>query len=102
MEDEFIEKIKKKIKIRTILFSCLLIMAIGLLIFTIVYIKPFSSEVMSETDIYSCVTGFQTGIPIGLMLVSIFNLIKYIIALNNDEKLRQFYIKGNDERTKEI
>ena len=33
--------------------------------------------------------GLLTGIFIGIMLVSVYNLVKIQIALNNDEKLKE-------------
>ena len=42
--------------------------------------------------------GLVTGMFIGIMLVSVFNLAKIQTALNNEEKLREMYIQQTDER----
>ncbi|MBD5160397.1 MAG: hypothetical protein HDT23_09190 [Ruminococcus sp.] len=44
------------------------------------------------------IVGLVTGVFIGIMLVSVFNLVKIQSTLNNEEKLREMYIRQTDER----
>jgi len=46
--------------------------------------------------------GFNTGFCIGIQLVMIYNISKYIAALKSDEKLTALYIAENDDRNRFI
>ena len=59
-----------------------------------IYIVLIHSAEIAEEFIVGLVTGMFTGI----MLVSVFNLIKIQTALNSEEKLREMYIRQTDER----
>lgn len=42
--------------------------------------------------------GLTSGVFVGMMVVAIFNLTKYGIALKNEEELKKMYIRETDER----
>ncbi len=46
--------------------------------------------------------GFITGASFGLCATMVFFLIRNILALKNEKKLKKLYIKENDERTVQI
>lgn len=46
--------------------------------------------------------GLVTGVFIGIMFVSVFNLARIYTALHNEEKLKTMYIQKTDERNIEI
>lgn len=88
------EKFKKTIQIRAILFTILTIICLALIILDVydVLIKiDFVAQNKSLTD-------FQMGIIVGLGFVGIFYQIKYLKALKDEKKLQLLYNEENDER----
>lgn len=47
-------------------------------------------------------SGFQIGVFIAFVLICVFFLARYIIALNNEKVLKEMYIKETDERSVKI
>lgn len=56
----------------------------------------------SSINISDYIHGFQTGIFIGVQLVVLLTIGKYRKAMKNPQKLKELYIKENDERAKLI
>lgn len=48
------------------------------------------------------IAGYSLGLCIGIDLVVIFYIRKYIVALRNEEMLKKLYISENDERIQMI
>lgn len=46
--------------------------------------------------------GLSMGVFCGLEIVAVFNTIRLLITLRSEEKLREMYIKENDERIRAI
>lgn len=46
--------------------------------------------------------GFQTGILTAMIGITVYSCIKIPLALKNEQKLKNLYIKENDEREKTI
>ena len=46
--------------------------------------------------------GLSMGVFCGLEIVAVFNTIRLLFALKNEEKLREMYIRENDERIRAI
>ncbi|MDE5584267.1 MAG: hypothetical protein K2J08_11270 [Ruminococcus sp.] len=50
------------------------------------------------TTVNDFTEGLLSGMFSGIMIVSIFNLVRIHIALHNEEKLKEMYIQETDER----
>ena len=61
-----------------------------------------SQSEMLEKNVPSFIVGFDVGFFIGLMMVVVFFIGKYITVLKSEEKLKKLYIEENDERGKHI
>lgn len=46
--------------------------------------------------------GFCAGVCWGFLMVLIFILVRNILALQNEKKLKKLFVKANDERTSKI
>ena len=86
------EKFYKKVRIRTILLSIMIIL-IGLS-FGLLHIYQQKAQQLHDFN-----KGFQVGIFIALELILIYLLVKYIISMRDETALRKLYIKEKDERT---
>jgi len=85
---------KKQIKIRVNLLTVGLLAIFVSLSLSAHYEKPASnSEIMQ-----GLVAGFQSGIAVALLVVMGLFLTRYVMAINNSERLRQLYITETDER----
>lgn len=82
--EEFKKKLTKKYRLIAVFCSFSLIMYFGLQRFT------------NGADDFA--SGLVTGVFIGIMLVSVYNLAKIYAVLKNEEKLKQMYIQETDER----
>ncbi|MFW5981072.1 MAG: hypothetical protein ACOCRU_00690 [bacterium] len=89
------EKFKKKIKKR-IIIQLLTIIIIAAVYFILHYNKD---SIAGDPNNVSFVQGFQTGLFIAVLAVSLNYIIKYFLAVKNEEKLKDIYISENDERT---
>ncbi|MFM1524583.1 MULTISPECIES: hypothetical protein [Helcococcus] len=85
-----LEKFRKKIRNKTIIFSLVLFFAVVMLGVSIIYSQK-------NTNI-AFVRGFFTG----MIFMLIFYIFRNIQALRNDEKLKKLYAQFNDERIKYI
>lgn len=96
------ENFKKNIKIRIsgiILFD---ILAFTLLLFTSLKSSKLGSFSSLSDMERGMVTGFQIGLFLGLQVIILYLLVKYIKAIKKDIYLKSLYIKENDERKKLI
>ncbi len=83
MED-FKKKLTRKYRLITSFCCCATIMYLGLMRFT--------------TTVNDFAEGLVCGMYIGIMIVSIFFVMKIHTALHNEEKLKDMYINETDER----
>jgi len=88
------EKYKKKLKVRILLFSFILLLFVAILLY-----NQFGTSTMLKSSLSF---SFQCGFSAAGSLVLIFMIAKYRSALSDEQKLRVLYNKENDERTKAI
>lgn len=60
------------------------------------------TPVAGDSHWYSRWNGFIVGASVGLLIYMVIAIIRNIRAFRNDQKLKELYIKENDERTAEI
>lgn len=90
---------KEKLKINTVItaIACVILAATTVLTFdTKLGIVPFAGL---QHDGWH---GFVSGATFGLLIAFGIDLIRSILALCSEEKLKKTYIKDNDERDKQI
>ena len=85
-----LEKFRKKIRNKTIIFSLVLFFAVVMLGVSIIYSQKYTNM------------AFLRGFFAGMIFVLIFYIFRNIQALRNDEKLKKLYAQFNDERIKYI
>lgn len=87
------DKFKKSIKTRLVIMrSYSAAIAIFLILSIIFNFTEYETKALS----------FILGACVGIMLLVLFNMRKYILAMKNDEAIKQLYIEENDERHKFI
>ncbi len=89
------EKYKKKIQIRTILMSFVMI---GLAVFYFVF--PIYRKALPQIPDF--IRGFHTGAFVGVELAMVFFIVRFFVSLRTEESLKKLYIQENDERSKMI
>ncbi len=62
----------------------------------------FFEKYRPEGNFGDFLNGFQIGISIAFILVGVYYNVRFLIALNNNEILRQMYIRDTDERNIKI
>ena len=90
---------KEKLKINTVVtaIACVILATTTVLTFdTKLGIVPFAGL---QHDSWR---GFVSGATFGLLIAFGIDLIRSILALCNEEKLKKMYVKDNDERDKQI
>lgn len=88
------EQYRKKLRTRMILFSCILLLFVGLLL----YNQFGASSAIKDSLSFS----FQCGFSTAGSLVLAYMLMKYRRALSDEQKLKTLYNQENDERMKTI
>ncbi|GGH15321.1 hypothetical protein [Paenibacillus segetis] len=85
------EKFKEKIRVRIISLSLItsLVCLINVILLTNRSRLP---------EISDFILGFQSGVFIGLILILVFCLMKFLASMKSDEALKKLYIQENDER----
>lgn len=84
----------KRVKVRCFALSGALVILVGILVFLIT---------RTETDgVNSVLLGFQTGLVMGLMALTVVYIMRLVRALKNDKQLKIWYNKEHDERLKTI
>lgn len=84
----------KRVKVRCFALSVALVILVGILVFLIT---------RTETDGgNSVLLGFQTGLVMGLMALTVVYIMRLVRALKNDKQLKIWYNKEHDERLKTI
>ncbi len=86
------EKFKDKIRKRTIVMS-LVIITISIIYFVL---SLYKERMPAIPDF---IRGFHAGAFIGIELVLVFFVSKYIGSMRKEEALKKLYIEENDERT---
>lgn len=93
------ENFKNVLKKRLTLMGCFN----GLIVVFIVLTSIYSNMLTNGSEhIADMIHGFQVGIFIGLQIVLVMYIAKYIKALKNEDELKKLYIEEHDERTKLI
>lgn len=60
------------------------------------------SKIGTNTHISDFVHGGQTGLFAGFVVIMLRDIIKYIMAIKDDDRVKAIYIEENDERNKLI
>ena len=94
------KEFKEKLKINTI------ITAIACVILAVTAVVTFDAKLGIVPFVDFSADGswraFLSGASTGMLLVYVCELIRNILALRNDEKLKKMFVKDNDERDKQI
>ena len=85
---------QKKLKIRMLLFSCIILFCVAILL----YNQFGASSALKNSLAFS----FQCGFSAAGALVLVFWMMKYRAAFKDEAKLRLLYNEENDERMKLI
>ncbi len=88
------EAYKKKITLRIALFTLLVALFVGILL----YNQFFTPTVWKDSLVFSFQCGFASAASIGL----VFLIVRYSKAVNDEEKLRLLYNQEHDERMSAI
>ena len=99
------ENFREKLKIEnlTIALSCFILAAFSILsVMAEVGILPFLKPVAGDSHWQSQWRGFVCGASFGILALMLFGLIRNILALKDDKKLKKLYIKEHAERTIQI
>lgn len=62
----------------------------------------FFEKYRPEGNFGDFLSGFQAGVFIAFILIGVYYNVRFLIALNNDETLRQMYIRDTDARNIKI
>lgn len=84
----------KRVKVRCFALGGVLVMLVGILVFLITRTETTGGN--------SVLMGFQTGLVMGLMALTIAYIIRLTRALKDDKQLKIWYSKEHDERLKTI
>lgn len=64
--------------------------------------QGYLSKYKPDGDFGDFINGFQLGVFITFVFIGVYQVVRFLIALNNEDMLRQMYIKDNDERNIKI
>ena len=99
------ENFREKLKMQNIIIA---IGAFILALFSILSaageagLLPFLNPVAGDSHWQSMWRGFVCGASCALLFFLIFGLVRNILALRNEKRLKKLYIQENDERTIQI
>jgi len=93
-----VEVFKSKVKRRITLFSVLTLAAVALSVYDVFFMNVPDDATMSN----GVITGFQSGLILGLGMVAVVQIIKLTRVINNETKLKLLYNQEHDERLKTI
>lgn len=97
------ENFKEKLKIQNfaLAFGSLVLLAFCILGFAaeagLVTLTP-----AGDSHWQSQWRGFLSGASMGILVLMLFGLVRNLLALKNEKKLKKLYIKENDERTIQV
>lgn len=97
------ENFKEKLKIQNIVLSlgCVVLLAFCVLGFSaeagLVALAP-----AGDSHWQSQWRGFLSGASLGVLALMLFGLIRNLLALKDEKKLKKLYVKERDERTIQI
>lgn len=92
------EVFRTKVKRRIVISSGLILVAVVLGFYSIYSLNYSDSSTMSD----GFVAGFQFGLILSIGVLSLVDIIKLSLAINDDTKLKILYNKEHDERLKAI
>lgn len=99
------ENFREKLKIQNITFA---ICAFALAAFSFLAaagefgLIPFFNPVGGDSHWQSMWRGFISGAAFAILAFMIFGLVRNILALKDEKKLKKLYIKENDERAIQV
>lgn len=99
------ENYKEKLKIQnlTIAICCIALFAFSALsLLGEAGIVPFFNPVAGDSHWQSMWRGFISGAAMGILALMLIGLIRNILALRDEKKLKKLYIKENDERQQKV
>jgi tellurite resistance protein TehA-like permease len=94
------EKFRKTVKRRIAISSGMTLVALILGFYSIYSI--ITADISTATHSDGFVAGFQFGLIISIFGFSAFDIVKLILAINDETKLKILYNKEHDERMKTI
>ena len=97
------ETYRNKLKIQNI-FSLIGILVLALLIAIVHFYLPQKGYVLPSTEAHgnSFWRGFIDGVSAGFAVLLLLGVVRNLLAMGNEQKLRAQYIKAHDERTQRI
>ncbi|MGN0978216.1 MAG: hypothetical protein ACI4PH_09195 [Faecousia sp.] len=98
------ENYKEKLKLQNI------VLAIACVILAFLCALGFAAEaglvalspVAGDSHWQSQWRGFVSGASMGVLILMLFGLVRNLLALKDEKKLKKLYIKENDERTIQV
>ena len=95
--EQYKEKLKKQNRVLSVC-SCVLTVCAGL---------PYAAEagliplapVSMDSHWQSMWRGFVSGASTGILVLMVFALVRNLLAMKDDKKLKKLYVKTHDERT---
>lgn len=99
------EQYKEKLKIQNVTIA---VCCIALFTFSVLSllgeegIVPFFNPIAGDSHWQSMWRGFISGAAIGILALMLFGLIRNILAMKDEKKLKKLYIKENDERLQKV
>ncbi len=94
------EKFKRTVKRRIAISSGVALLALVLGAYSIYSI--ITADISTATHSDGFVAGFQFGLIISILGLSVFDIIKLSLAIKDETKLKLLYNKEHDERMKAI
>lgn len=82
--EEYRKKVEMRLRIYTVICCCSVAMYMALRFFT------------KSADFFA--QQLTMGVFVGMLVVAVFNLMKYFTALHNEKRLKEMYIRETDER----
>ena len=99
------DNFKEKLRIQN------LIIAVGsfvLAVFCLLFVAgeagilPFLTPAAGDSHWQSMWRGFVSGASMGVLALMLFGLVRNLLAMKDEKKLKKLYIKENDERTIQV
>lgn len=92
------KEFKTKVKRRITLFSGLTLAAVALGIYNVFFMNIPDNSTMTD----GVITGFQSGLILGIGMMAVVQIIKLTRVINDETKLKLLYNQEHDERLKTI
>ncbi len=99
------EKYREKVKIGSMILAaaaCILALFCILTILGEAGLFPFLTPSAGDSHWQSMWRGFCCGASFGILAMMVFGLIRNLLALRDEKKLKALYVREHDERTIQI